>query len=211
MDEGTTRDETIADETTAEGVGDGAPAAQAAPVPANAKPRKKSGPRQILLFAVLLALVGLWVASLVDVYLLKSAVAEAAEGEIDELMADFNITGSDDDLFRIATDVTPSRKYAGFKESFPPNPNDEVLNTLTLGFLFGKPSAKMTVYIEDRHWDDANEGGGRAHGPAKIIGYDYFYTKKDGVWSFLENSRCSSQQCQDLGAKAFAKLDRAKK
>lgn len=204
MDDGTTRDETIVDETTTEGVGDGAPAVQAAPVPANAKPRKKSGPRQVILFAVLLALVGVWVASLVDVYLLKSALAEAAEGEIDELMADFNITGSDDDLFRIATDVTPSRKYSGFKESFPPDPNDEVLNTLTLGFLFGKPSAKMTVYIEDRFWDEANSGG------AKIIGYDYFYTKNDGVWSFLENSRCSSQQCQDLGTKAFAKLDRKK-
>ena len=220
MDDDTTRDDAAAEEPVAEERTTGEASADESPVTASAEgsaqvaPPKKIGARQIFLFGVLLALVTLWVASAVDIHLLKGAIAQVAQAEIDIIIADYNITGSEDDRYRIATVVTPTRKYEGFKESYPPDPNDEILNTLSLGFLFGKPSAKLTIYVQDREFEEhgtSGNGGGHDHGVAKIVGYDYYYVIKDEKWFSNESSRCSAEDCELLGMIEFEKLDRKKK
>lgn len=218
MDDDTTRDDVTANEEAPdEELADGEPADIPGEVMDDPPPTKSrfQATRQVFLGGVLLALVVLWVASALDVRLLKSTVAEAAEEDINELRADYNITGSDDDRYRIATILTPTRKYAHFQESYPPDPNAEVLNTLSLDFLFGEPSVKLTVYIQDREFDEheVEIGGGGFHDPGgvEIVGYDFFYIKKNGAWTFNENSQCSAEDCQTNGTKAFKKLDRKRK
>ena len=217
MDDETTRDDTDAEETVAEETVAEETVAEetvAEETTVQAAPRNKIGARQIFLFGVLFTLVALWVAAEADVYRLSGEVAEAAQPEIAGISADYKITGSEDDRYRIATVLTPMRMYEGFKESYPADPNDEILNALSLGFLFGKPSVKLTIYVQDREFgDNGRRGGGDTHdhGAAEIVGYDFYYVIKDEKWFTNESSRCSAEDCQKYGTIEFQKLDRKKK